>query len=79
MKTFTPFKDKVDPKLINSMSWLGTSLVLVGPYLISTQASFIPLMVGIVLLTPQVYVKKQWNLVLLNLSSVIAYGIQVFN
>ena len=78
-KTFTPFREKVDPKLINSLSWLGTSLVLVGPYLISTKVSFIPLMVGIALLTPQVYVKRQWNLVLLNVSSVVAYGIQVFN
>lgn len=78
-KPFTPFRDKVDPKLINSLSWLGTSLTLVGPYLISTSAGFIPLIVGIALLTPQVYVKKQWNLVLLNVSSVIAYSIQVFS
>ena len=58
---------------------MGTGVLLVAPYLVSYKIGFVLLALGIAMLTPQVYKAKQWNLVLLNISSVIGYTLQVFN
>lgn len=63
----------------DKLAYMGTGILLVAPYLVSYQIGFILLAVGITLLTPQVYKAKQWNLVLLNCSSIIGYTLQVFN
>ena len=61
------------------LAWIGTSLLMVGPYLLSYQIGFIINFVGIVLLTPQVYKAKQWNLVILNVASSTGYLLQILN
>ena len=63
----------------DKLAYMGTGILLVAPYLVSYQIGFILLAVGITLLTPQVYKAKQWNLVLLNCSSIIGYTLQIFN
>ena len=63
----------------DKLAYMGTGILLVAPYLVSYQIGFILLTVGIALLTPQVYKAKQWNLVLLNCSSIIGYTLQIFN
>lgn len=73
------FVNKVDPKLVNSVAWLGTSCLLFSPYLLSYQIGFILGAVGVALITPPCIVNKQWNLVILNFSSFIGYSLQVFN
>lgn len=64
---------------IETIAWLGTSLLMVGPYLLSYQIGFIINAVGIMLLTPQVLKAKQWNLVILNIVSSTGYWLQIFN
>ena len=63
----------------DKIAHMGTGVLLVAPYLVSYQIGFILLALGIAMLTPQVYKAKQWNLVLLNISSVIGYTLQIFN
>ena len=63
----------------DKLAYMGTGVLLVAPYLVSYQIGFILLALGIAMLTPQVYKAKQWNLVLLNISSVIGYTLQIFN
>ena len=63
----------------DKLAYMGTGILLVAPYLVSYQIGFFLLAVGITLLTPQVYKAKQWNLVLLNCSSIIGYTLQIFN
>lgn len=73
------FITKVSPKLINTVSWVGTVCLLMGPYLMHMKIGFILAAVGVIGISPAIYIKKQWNLILLNASSVIAYSLQIFN
>lgn len=66
-------------KFTDKLAYMGTGILLVAPYLVSYQIGFIMLALGIALLTPQVWKAKQWNLVLLNISSIIGYTLQIFN
>ncbi len=63
-------------KFTDKLAYMGTGILLVAPYLVAHSIGFILLVVGISLLTPQVYKAKQYNLVLLNCSSIIGYGLQ---
>jgi len=72
------FITKVNPKLINTISWIGTVCLLAGPYLMHMKLGFILAAVGVIGISPAIYIKKQWNLILLNVSSVIAYSLQIF-
>lgn len=70
---------KVKIHTADKLAYMGTGVLLVAPYLVSYPIGFVLLAIGIALLTPQVYRAKQWNLVLLNVSSVIGYVLQIFN
>ena len=61
------------------VAWVGTTMLLFGPYLMNYQIGFILNAMGIMLLTPQVYRHKQWNLVFLNIVSSTGYWLQIFN
>ena len=54
-------------------------MLLFGPYLMNWQIGFILNAVGIMLITPQVYYHKQWNLVFLKVVSSTGYWLQIFN
>ena len=73
------FITKADPKIIESLSWLGTACMLFSPYLLSYQIGFILGGVGVALITPPCIKNKQWNLCILNASSFIGYTLQTFN
>ena len=62
-----------------NVAWIGTAFLLFGPYLLQYRIGFILNAVGIMLLTPQVYKAKQWNLVFLNIVSSTGYWLQIFN
>jgi hypothetical protein len=66
-------------KIIETVSWIGTFVLMLGPYLMHNVSGFILALIGVVLITPPCIEKKQWNLVLLNMSSVIGYSIQISN
>lgn len=70
-------RQKIDKT--EAIAWLGTSLLMVGPFLLSYKIGFIINAVGIMLLTPQVLKAKQWNLVTLNIVSSTGYWLQILN
>lgn len=63
----------------DKIAYVGTALLFLAPYLLSFLIGFILAFVGVILLIPQVYVKKQWNLVALNITSAIGYMLQILN
>ena len=63
----------------DKLAYIGTVILFAAPYLLSYQIGFILAGVGVVLLIPQVWVKKQWNLVVLNFSSAFGYLLQILN
>lgn len=73
------FVQKQNPKLVNSIAWVGTSCLLFSPYLLSYQIGFILGAIGVAAITPPCIKNKQWNLVILNFSSFIGYSLQTFN
>ena len=57
------------------LGWMSTGLIMIAPHLLpSTMGITIYILAGI-LGVPQVLVAKQWNLVLVNLNVILAYGI----
>lgn len=60
----------------NRLGYMGTGLLMVSPYLLPYGAiGGITYLVGAVLCTPQVWIAKQWNLVILNFNLLVGYGI----
>ncbi len=49
--------------------------MVISPHLIPDQIGFVTYMLAGILSIPQVFVAKQWNLVLVNLNVAIAYTI----
>mgnify|MGYP003674397321 CR=1 FL=1 len=68
-------KQKKDPKM-EILSWMGTACMLGSPYLLSYPLGYVLGAMGVVLISPQCYKNRQWNLVVLNASSFIGYSLQ---
>ena len=74
------FITKVNPKLINTISWIGTVALLLGPYFMNQgKIGYILCTLGIVGISPAVFKQRQWNLVILNISGIIGYSLHIFN
>ena len=70
-KTLTPLE-----RLCNRLGYMGTGILMISPYLVPYGAiGGITYLIGAVLCTPQVWIAKQWNLVILNFNLLIGYGI----
>ena len=54
---------------------MGTAFAMVSPHLLPDKIGMITYVIAGVICIPQVFVAKQWNLVLINLNVVIAYAI----
>ena len=52
---------------------MGTAFMMMSPHLLPDQIGMITYMIAGVISIPQVFVAKQWNLVLVNLNVAIAY------
>ena len=73
---------KLTPKerLANRLGYMGTSFIMMSPYLISYgEIGGITYVIGGILSMPQVFVAKQWNLVMVNLNVTIGYLIYLYN
>lgn len=66
-------------RVIEIVSWVGTLCLLLAPYLLSYRIGFILGAIGVLLITPPCMENKQWNLVILNISSFVGYTLQIFN
>ena len=54
---------------------MGTAFMMMSPHLLPDQIGMITYIIAGVISIPQVFVAKQWNLVLVNLNVAIAYTI----
>lgn len=66
-------------RLANRLGYMGTAFIMMSPYLLQYGIGAYTYIIGAVLSIPQVWVAKQWNLVVVNLNLLIGYGLYIFN
>jgi len=72
---------RLDPveKLANRLGYMGTAFLILSPYLVPYGTiGGVTYVIGAVLSTPQVWVSKHWNIVLLNFNLLVGYGIFIW-
>ena len=71
----------LDPveRMANRLGYSGSAFIMLSPYLISYGTiGGVTYLIGAILSIPQVWVAKQWNIVVINLNLLIGYGIFVW-
>tara|TARA_B100001287_G_scaffold24003_1_gene17451 strand:- start:25891 stop:26157 length:267 start_codon:yes stop_codon:yes gene_type:complete len=67
-------------RLAIRLGYMGSALIMLSPYLLNYgKIGAVTYIIGGVLMTPQVWVAKQWNLVLVNVNLVIGYLIYYYS
>ena len=56
------------------LGWMGTGMIMIAPHLLPSDLGIGLYILSGLLLTPQVLVKRQWNLVLININVILAYA-----
>ena len=63
-------------RIANRLGYMGTAFIMVGPYLLPQgNIGVVCYILGGLISIPQVWVAKQWNLVLVNINVIIGYTI----
>ena len=66
-------------KLGNRLGYMGSAFIMVSPYLLPYDGmGAYTYLIGAVLSIPQVWLAKQWNLVIINLNLLVGYGLYLF-
>jgi len=61
-------------RIANRLGYMGTAFIMMSPYLLTyDNIGVITYIIGGIISIPQVWVAKQWNLVLVNLNVIIGY------
>jgi len=60
-------------RLSNRLGYMGTGFFITAPHLLPQSSGMIVYIFAGLLSLPQVFVAKQWNLVLVNLNVIFAY------
>jgi len=67
-------------RLGNRLGYMGSSFIMTSPYLLPyDNIGAYTYLVGAILSTPQVWLAKQWNLVIINANLLVGYGLYIFN
>ena len=67
-------------RLANRLGYMGAAFIMISPYLIPYgKIGIVTYVIGGILALPQVWLAKQWNLVVVNLTVVIGYLIYYYN
>ena len=67
-------------RLGNRLGYMGSAFIMLSPYLLSyDNLGAYTYLIGAVLSIPQVWLAKQWNLVIVNLNLLIGYGLYILN
>ena len=67
-------------RLSSRIGYMGSAFIMISPYLLSYgNIGAITYICGGLLCTPQVWVAKQWNLVIVNLNVTLGYLIYLYN
>ena len=63
----------------NRMGYMGSAFIMMSPYLLPyDNLGAYTYLIGAVLSIPQVFLAKQWNLVVINLNLLIGYGLYLY-
>ena len=66
-------------RLGNRLGYMGSAFIMTSPYLLPyDNIGAYTYLVGAVLSLPQVWLAKQWNLVVINLNLLVGYGLYIF-
>lgn len=61
-------------RMANRLGYMGTAFIMMSPYLLPyDNIGAYTYIIGGIISTPQVWVAKQWNLVLVNLNVILGY------
>ena len=64
----------------NRLGYMGTAFIMMSPYLLKyDDLGAYTYLIGAILSIPQVWLAKQWNLVIVNLNLLIGYGLYILN
>ena len=64
----------------NRLGYMGSAFIMLSPYLLPyDNIGAYTYLIGAVLSLPQVWLAKQWNLVIINFNLLIGYGLYIFN
>ncbi len=67
-------------RLGNRLGYMGSAFIMMSPYLLPYENMGVyTYLIGAVLSLPQVWLAKQWNLVIINFNLLIGYGLYLFN
>jgi len=67
-------------RLGNRLGYMGSAFIMTSPYLLPyDNIGAYTYLVGAILSTPQVWLAKQWNLVIINANLLVGYGLYIFN
>ena len=65
-------------RLSSRLGYMGSAFIMLSPYILNYgNIGAITYILGGLLLTPQVWIAKQWNLVIININLVIGYIIYI--
>jgi hypothetical protein len=66
-------------RLANRSGYMGSAFIMMSPYLLPyDNIGVYTYLIGAVLSIPQVWIAKQWNLVVINLNLLLGYGLYLF-
>jgi hypothetical protein len=61
-------------RIANRLGYMGSAFIMLSPYILNYgYIGAITYILGGVLLTPQVWIAKQWNLVIININLILGY------
>ena len=67
-------------RLGNRLGYMGSAFIMSSPYLLPyDNIGAYTYLVGAILSLPQVWLAKQWNLVIINFNLLIGYGLYLFS
>ena len=66
-------------RIANRLGYMGTAFIMISPYLLPDAIGAVTYIMGGILSLPQVFVAKQWNLVIVNLNVTFGYLIYLYN
>ena len=72
---------KLNPveRLGNRLGYMGTGFIMMSPYLLPyDNMGAYTYLAGAILSLPQVWLAKQWNLVIVNFNLLVGYGAYLF-
>lgn len=74
-KKLTPLE-----RLGNRLGYMGSAFIMMSPYLLPyDNIGAYTYLLGAVFSLPQVWIAKQWNLVMINFNLLLGYGLYIYN